>query len=81
MFSPFVFYFELLEDEDDFVVPFERYRRLSELDSEDRNRLIYECVMVFLDHILKNVLGVVSSVGTMHNMEIKNSDGTKRDAA
>ncbi|KAK4017341.1 hypothetical protein OUZ56_032288 [Daphnia magna] len=59
-----------LEDEDDFVVPVERYRRLCELDSGD----------VEIDSSI-NVLGVVSSVGTMQNMEIKNSDGTIRDAA
>ncbi|KZR99776.1 Replication a kda dna-binding subunit-like protein [Daphnia magna] len=70
MFSPFIFKFELLEDEDDFVFPCERYRRLSELDSGD----------IEIDSSI-NVLGVVSSVGTMQNMEINNSDGTKRDAA
>ncbi|XP_045032678.1 uncharacterized protein LOC116917090 [Daphnia magna] len=62
--------FELLEDEDDFVFPCERYRRLSELDSGD----------IEIDSSI-NVLCVVSSVGTMQNMEINNSDGTKRDAA
>ncbi|KAK4028264.1 hypothetical protein OUZ56_017544 [Daphnia magna] len=64
------FLFELLEDEDDFVFPCERYRRLSELDSGD----------IEIDSSI-NVLGVVKSVGTMQNMEINNSDGTKRDAA
>ncbi|KAI9555938.1 hypothetical protein GHT06_018477 [Daphnia sinensis] len=47
--------FELLEDEDDFVVPVERNRRLSELDSGDIEiDFIYPCEMVFLDHVLKS---------------------------
>ncbi|EFX77691.1 hypothetical protein DAPPUDRAFT_105965 [Daphnia pulex] len=62
--------FELLKDDNDYVAPVDHFRPLSDLDSGN----------VDVEASI-NVLAVVKSIGAMQNMEIKNKDGTIRDAA